>query len=102
MHIAHRTWADIQNDLAIPDKGLWNTGLLVDADSQIGRMTAIDAPFVKGAQKVGLLRQGVHVQTLSNAHLRMAFSIGVSASMKAGRVNRRSAYFNNGVACLGI
>jgi hypothetical protein len=33
--------------------------------------------------------------------LRITFSDGVSASMNAGRENRRSAYFISGAAALG-
>jgi len=86
--------AKIENDLAIPDKLAGHASPLININRDVRSKAVVAAPLPDGTQQVGLGRRKSH------AYLRIAFSDGVSASMKPWRLNMRSAYFINGAAAL--
>lgn len=66
----------IEHDLAVANKLARYAGAFIDLDRNMRCETVVAAPLPDGAEQVGLGRRKFH------AYLRMAFSEGVSASMK--------------------
>jgi len=88
--VSNCTRTKIEHNLAIFDMRRRNNGIRVDPDSKIGSQSAIHAPLVDRTDQI---RARGNV-----AHLRMALSDAVSASMKPCLENSRSAYFISGAA----
>lgn len=66
----------IKHNLAIANKLARYAGTFIDLDRYVRSETVVTAPLPDGAEQVGLGRRKFH------AYLRIAFSDGVSASMK--------------------
>jgi len=96
--IAGGARADVQHDLTILDETGRNAGAAIDRNHQLRGVTRVRAPFIQRADQVRLVEISA---TRPTSYLRRAFSVGVSALMKAGRLNRRSRYFNTGAASFG-
>src|SRR5690242_8558733 len=94
LEVARSVGTDIEDDLAVAHVFHRHARGAVHYDRDVRRQTVVHAPFPDGADQVrcggGRL-----------LHLRMTFSDGVNASMNAGLLKIRSAYFINGAACLG-
>lgn len=84
---------DVERDLAVVGILHGYAGLSIYLYRQVGCEIAVCTPLMNGTDKIG---SGGEL-----FHLRIAFSEAVSASMNAGLLNRRSANFSNGAACLG-
>ena len=98
---------DVEDDLSVPHVLGRDARVGIDDHLQVRRIAIVDAPVVERPQQVWLLRCGLSHGDLpmrgrvtSARYRRMTFSDGVNASMNAGRLNKRSAYFIRGAACL--
>lgn len=98
VQVLDRIHTDVENDLAILDKGQWNLCVVIHLYCQVWRISGIGTPFKNGADQIRF--GGGFALCHEIYYLRMAFSAGVIASMYPGRENRRSAYFISGVASL--
>jgi len=94
LQIARCVSADVENDLAIAHKLQRNTRVSVDFDGDIRGETVVLAPLANGPNQI-------RCRGRRSLHLRITFSEGVNASINAGRLKIRSAYFINGAACFG-
>lgn len=84
---------DVERNLAVVDIFHGYAGLSIYLYRQVRCEIAVGAPLMNGTDEIGSGGEFFH--------LRIAFSEAVSASMNAGLLNRRSANFSNGAACLG-
>jgi hypothetical protein len=117
--VGRRLVADVEHDLAITHMFSRDARAGVDSHGEVGGKTVVAAPLVNGAYQVRLGRRQSHIcphnELISRAwsvgrrghgkmgrcaYLRMAFSEGVSASMKPWRLKIRSPYFIRGAAAL--
>lgn len=71
-----RIRAQIEYDLAVANKFTGYAGALIDFDRNVRGEAVVTAPLPNSTEQVGLGRRKFH------AYLRIAFSDGVSASMK--------------------
>ena len=101
---------NIEDNLSVTNELARDTDPFINLDGDVWRKPVIDTPFMNGADKIGLGRsellhgyprkQGAGKPAPFHDYLRMAFSFGVSESMNAWRVKRRSAYFRIGAMAL--
>jgi len=78
LQVLHGIPTDIQNDLPVLYVASRYLRVFVHLHCQIRGISGIRAPFIDGADQVGLGGRLVY----HGDYLRMAFSAGVSASMK--------------------
>ena len=86
--------SQIEHDLTVANKLARHAGSLINVNRNVGSEAVVTAPLPDGTEQIGLGRRKFH------AYLRIAFSDGVSASMKPWRLKIRSAYFISGAAAL--
>ena len=94
LEVSRSVRADIQHYLTVANKFQRYACTAVYPDGDIRRQPIVSTPFPDGTDQVGRRWQRI-------LHLRITFSEGVSASINAGRLKIRSAYFINGAACFG-
>lgn len=78
LQVLHSVRADIQYDLPILYIPCWHLSVFIHLHSKIWCVSGIRTPFIDGSDQIGF--RGRLVDHLD--YLRMAFSAGVSASMK--------------------
>src|SRR5882672_2998484 len=94
LQIAGGVGTYVEHDFAVLDVLRRYLGGLVHLHRNVRSQPIVAAPLVDRADQVGGGRGFLH--------LRITFSEAVSASMKAGRLNSRSAYFIRGAACFWV